>query len=321
MSDTLESMRRKISRAGELQSVVRTMKALAASSVGQYERAVRSLEDYCRAVDLGLGACLRELEAQKQYERNTAGHDAFARAGNGNDNLGKSKAGQAARAALIIGSDQGLVGQFNESLADFALHTLKAAPGGGIIVWTVGERIQARLEDARLPLQRQFATPNSVAAITRLIGEILVEMEERLSPGGMDEFHIFHNRPKARTLYEPATRRLLPLDESWRQQLISTPWPTRKHPEMVNGAKLTLQSLLRQYLFISMFRSCAESLAAENACRLAAMQRAEKNIEEMLEELGRAFHRLRQDAIDAELFDVVAGFEAMHPATRATPQS
>ena len=41
------------------------------------------------------------------------------------------------------------------------------------------------------------------------------------------------------------------------------------------------------------------------------MQRAEKNIDELLEDLNRTFHRLRQSAIDEELFDVVSGFEAL----------
>ena len=60
MSDTTASLRRKISSAGDLQSVVRTMKALAASSIGQYEKSVAALGDYYRTVELGLGACFRE---------------------------------------------------------------------------------------------------------------------------------------------------------------------------------------------------------------------------------------------------------------------
>jgi len=58
-------------------------------------------------------------------------------------------------------------------------------------------------------------------------------------------------------------------------------------------------------------RACAESLASENASRLAAMQRAEKNIDDLLEDLNGAFHRLRQSGIDEELFDVISGFEAL----------
>jgi F-type H+-transporting ATPase subunit gamma len=65
------------------------------------------------------------------------------------------------------------------------------------------------------------------------------------------------------------------------------------------------------YLFISLFRGCAESLASENASRLAAMERADRNINELLEHLTGAFHRLRQSGIDEELFDVIAGFEAL----------
>lgn len=38
------------------------------------------------------------------------------------------------------------------------------------------------------------------------------------------------------------------------------------------------------------------------------MQRAEKNIGEMLDELTHTYHQLRQDNIDTELFDVIAGF-------------
>ncbi len=60
MSDTTASLRRKIGSAGDLQSVVRSMKALAASSVGQYEQSVRALADYYRTVELGLSVCLRD---------------------------------------------------------------------------------------------------------------------------------------------------------------------------------------------------------------------------------------------------------------------
>ena len=70
--------------------------------------------------------------------------------------------------------------------------------------------------------------------------------------------------------------------------------------------------LVREYLFISPFRACAESLASENASRLATMERAEKNINELLENLPSTFHRIRQAGIDEELFAVVAGFEALN---------
>ena len=46
------------------------------------------------------------------------------------------------------------------------------------------------------------------------------------------------------------------------------------------------QLLIREYLFVSLYRAFAESLASENASRLASMQVAEKNIEERLRVLN-----------------------------------
>ena len=69
--------------------------------------------------------------------------------------------------------------------------------------------------------------------------------------------------------------------------------------------------LLRQYLFIVLYRGFAQSMASENAARLMAMQAAEKNIVEMLDELKARFREQRQGNITNELLDIVSGFEAL----------
>jgi F-type H+-transporting ATPase subunit gamma len=293
MSDTEASLRRKIDSAGDLQSVVRTMKAMAASSIGQYEQSVRALGDYYRTVELGLSVCFRDLRATQSITAETGKTDA------------------AAIGAVVFGSDQGLVGQFNDVAADYALKTLAALPGEPR-VWAVGERVHARLADAGLEPTGCFSVPNSVKAITPLIGQILMASETQRSQGDIAELHLFYNRPAAGAVYAPVNQRLLPLDEIWRRKLTERPWPTENLPEVIGGGAPTLRVLIREYLFVSLFRACAESLASENASRLAAMQRADKNIGELLDELNGTFHRLRQSGIDAELFDVISGFEALN---------
>jgi len=292
MSDTTASLRRKIGGAGDLQSVVRTMKAVAASSIGQYEKSVLALADYYRTVELGLGACFRESgPAPLIAER-------------------KRQTVAGAIGAVVFGSDQGLVGQFNDVVADYAVKTL-AALTAKPEVWAVGERVHARLADAGLPLMGLFTVPNSVKAITPLVGQILVESQTRHGQGDVSELHLFYNRPTSGAVYAPVSQRLLPLDENWRRKLGELPWPTKNLPEVMGGDTATLRALIREYLFVSLFRACAESLASENASRLAAMQRADKNIDELLEDLNGTFHRLRQSGIDEELFDVTSGFEAL----------
>jgi len=292
MSETTTSLTRKINSAGDLLSVVRTMKALAASSIGQYEKSVRALADYYRTVELGLGVCLRESErAALRVER-------------------KGQTDTGAIGAVVFGSDQGLVGKFNEVVADYAIQTLAALPGKAR-VWAVGERVHARLADAGLPLMGLFTVPASVQAITPLVDQIQIESEAHRAKGEYARLYVFHNRPRSGAIYEPVSQRLLPLDAQWERAQINFRWPTKSLPEILCGGAATLRALIRGYLFISVFRACAESLASENTSRLAAMQRAEKNINELLENLTRSFHRLRQTSIDEELFDVISGFEAL----------
>jgi F-type H+-transporting ATPase subunit gamma len=123
------------------------------------------------------------------------------------------------------------------------------------------------------------------------------------------ELHLFFNRRTSGALYAPSSQRLLPLDEPWRDKLTKLRWPQKGQPEVIGDRAATLRSLIRSYVFVSLFRACAESLASENASRLAAMQRADKNIDDLLETLQGTFHQLRQTGIDEELFDVISGFE------------
>ena len=142
MSDTSESLRRQISSAGDLQSVVRTMKALAASSIGQYEQSVRALGEYYRTVELGLTACFRQ-----------GGQDVAPVESGSSDHA-------AAIGAIVFGSDQGLVGQFNDVVADYAIDALARLPGQPRI-WAVGERVQSRLVDAGMPVVGLFEVPRA----------------------------------------------------------------------------------------------------------------------------------------------------------------
>ncbi len=291
MSGTAASLRRKIASAGDLQSVVRTMKALAAANVGQYERAGAALADYQRCVELGLGVCLRNMLPGPPPEG------------------GAPRRTEPGIDAIIFGSDQGLVGRFNDVVVDFALAKLAALPGRHRI-WAVGQRALSRLADAGITPVGSFAVPNSVAAITPLVGRILVEREAHPVPG-TPELHLFHNTPAPGAGYTPMAQRVLPLDAQWQGRLLKQHWPSPALPEVIGEPTAVLEELVREYLFVSVFRACAESLASENASRLAAMQRADRNIQDLLADAQAAFHQLRQSSIDEELFDVTAGFEAL----------
>lgn len=301
MANTTTALRRQIGSARDLKAVVRTMKASAASAIGQYENSVAALGDYARTVELGLSVCLRSVHAQ--------GAQALAQ------NQTHQTHRPSAVHAIVFGSDQGLVGRFNEAVVEHAMAQLGQWPVKAQ-VWAVGERVQARLHDEGLPPAFTFPVPGSVELITRLVGQILLNVQtpghetEGAAPG--ETLVLFYNRPSGAS-YEAVSQRLLPLDGHWQRGLAAQPWPTAQQPEVLGTSLQVLRALVREHLFVSLFRASAESLASENASRLAAMQRADRNIGERLTKLGARFHRIRQSGIDEELFDVVAGFDAMAP--------
>lgn len=287
MSETLSKMARKIHSATQLKQVVRTMKTLAAVNIPIYERAVASLAEYARTIELGLVACCHDQSLTIAQVRN-------AQKPNRN-------------AAIIFGSDQGLVGDFNERLAQYCAQALKQ--NQPLSIWPVGDRIFDELSKHNLIAQPALRVADSIAGINRVISQLLTNID---GSGGYDDLtiRIFHNRPTQGRYFEPFQSILLPLDPDWLARLCNGPWPTRVIPETFKPLEQTWSALIREHLFVDIFRACAESLAAENLSRFASMQRAEKNIRELLDRMQFQYNQQRQNSIDEELFDVVVGAEA-----------
>ena len=290
MSDTLINLQRRRQSAGDLASVVRAMKAMASSNITQYEMAVQSLQEYYRTISLGLYACFENEKLS-----------VISNEGNKKDRK---------TIAVIFGSDQGLVGRFNDTISSFAQETLKDLPGD-VEIWAVGERTYSLLLDAGRTSTKLFNVPNSVSAITPLVNHILIKSEEIRQKNQFYDFYIFYNSPLTGVGYQQEKRQLFPPDENWYSEISKMEWPSENLPQVIGGAERTLRTLISEYLFVSLYKASAESLASENASRLEAMERAEKNIDEMLVELNRGYNSLRQSTIDEELFDVIAGFEAL----------
>jgi len=286
---TLEGLRRQIDTATDLSSVVTTMKTLAAVSIHQYERAVEALADYNRTIELGFQIALSGESVRLRHE----------------EMRGET-------AAVVFGSDQGMCGPFNEEIVSF-LNT-KAAAADAQRRWVllaVGARAEGRLLDSGWDVDHRYDVPTSVSDISNLVLEMLPRIDRLRSAAGISRLLVFYNRRTSASSFQPRRLHLLPIDPErlrrWRDQ----PWQSRSLPMFVTERRRLLSRLVQQYMFVSLFRACAESLASENASRIAAMQAAEKNIEERLEELRGSFNQLRQSAITEELLDVVTGFEAL----------
>ncbi|MGD8639038.1 MAG: F0F1 ATP synthase subunit gamma [Gammaproteobacteria bacterium] len=291
--EAIEQLHDQLDSLDELRTIVKTMKALSAASVRQYEQAVDALASYYRTVERGLHVVLKDMQQPVATYNNTHEPQRLA--------------------AIVFGSDHGLCGRFNEEIATYALEHLKEtqfdAPHR--LVLAVGARVAGSLEQENQLVEDNFMVPGSAVQITATVQQILLKIDEWREQSNVQDVYLFYNRHSERGSYQPTGFRLLPVDISRFREVERQRWPSRSLPTFTMNRESLLRRLLNQYLFVTIFRGCAESQASEHSSRLAAMQSAERNLDDRIEEVTMEFRRARQNAITAELLDVVMGFETL----------
>ena len=286
--ETLEALARKVRTAHDLLSVVKTMKSLAAVNIRQYTAAAEAMDAYGAVVASGWQALLWNHHPPRQPER----EDGPA-------------------CCLILGSDQGMCGQFNEQAAQCGLASMLAGPGpdGASVYWTAGDRVRAILEESGA-VEEHFPLPSSIPAIGELITRIVSRFANLQAQGRVSRFRVCANRLDRGGSYTPQSVQVLPLKHRPSPKRV---WPGRCLPMLGLREEQLYEHLFHQHLFASIYTAFAQSLASENAARLAAMQAAEQNICELEEDLQARFRETRQNAITAELLDIISGSEALGP--------
>ncbi|SIO28374.1 F-type H+-transporting ATPase subunit gamma [Rhodovulum sp. ES.010] len=288
--ETLESLSDLLETTGEIRSIVRTMKSLSAVSIRQYEQAEAALSGYERTVELGLTALLQDRAARGLPLPSTVG------------------AGTGRAALIVIGSDRGLCGRYNGIVVRAAAERLGEDTA---VLGVIGARAAARLAAAGRPPDRVFFLPGAVAGLASLVQSVIVEVDRWTRARGIGCVELLHNRRAGTASAVPTARSLLPIPDTDLRDLLGAGWPGRGRPFFRMDHDRLLSWLVRQRLFVVLYRALAEALASEHATRLAAMQRAERKIDERKDDLNALYRRKRQETITRELLDVVSGFEAV----------
>jgi F-type H+-transporting ATPase subunit gamma len=129
--ETLEALARRMATAQDVRDLVRTMKSVAAVSIRQYERTAETLAAYDRPIELGLRALLHE---------------------DPHPDTAVPRRARSRTAVVVLGSDQGLCGTFNEQVVRRLQQDLDAGTlvHGRFQLLAVGARVVGRLEEIGL---------------------------------------------------------------------------------------------------------------------------------------------------------------------------
>jgi len=288
----LEAIKRKIGSAQDLYSVVKTMKALAAVNIHYHARAVEAITEYHQSIEMGFQVLLKQKS----------------------EILKKPVLKKERRMGVIIfGSQRGMAGKFNVMVANSFMEweKAKAFDYAQLKIAVIGERAEEQLKEVDYQPAARIDFPESRYNLNSAIQELLVLVELWRFQEKIDDIYLFYNKLTRGVIFEPFQFHLFPLDQEWLRELASRKWPSRNLPLYTLSWNQLFYSFIHQFFYISLYRAFIESMASENASRLTAMQKAEENIEERLDNLNAQFNRQRQNAITEELLDIVAGFEAL----------
>ncbi|MCB1675657.1 MAG: F0F1 ATP synthase subunit gamma [Halioglobus sp.] len=288
MAQTFESLSRQSDTLTSIRGIVHTMKTLSAINAGPYELAARSIEAY--------------------HETILRGFAAFAFR-TGDMTLPVEQSGE--QWVVVFGSDHGLCGSYNETLARVVESHCQMASPDKQHVLCIGQQMNDALVDRGLASEVVLLPPASAEGIGRLAGEIVTRLDVvgRRQPLYRIGVTLAFTRRGEHGVHQPVTRRLLPLEAKLLQR--DRRWHSRTLPDYSMASEALLASLVRNHIFASVFRASAEAMVTENAARLALMQQAEQSVDDRLELVRGDLRSVRQTEITNELMDVIIGFEAL----------
>ncbi len=211
--------------------------------------------------------------------------------------------------AILMTSDRGLCGGFNNNLIKVAERFIieKQNEGLEVELIPIGKKgrdhfkKKFKTRDARSDVFGKIDMALAVSIANDIIPPFIAEE--------YDELYLIYNEFVNVSVQKPQMLRIFPIP----------PFKQAEEKDISNeieyiyepSAKTILENLLPMYVHVQIYRAIAETSAGENGARMAAMDNATRNCEEMVSSLTLKYNKARQAAITSELMDIVGGTEAL----------
>lgn len=288
---TLESLRQHIAATEDLQSLIRSMKSLAAANVHHLEALENSINAFRHTVDLGFQALFQIHTVHELTTANPQGADIL----------------------VAFGSDRGLCGNFNEMVVELtARHVARRhAEEARVHLVVIGAIAATMLHDAGIVADEVIAMPGTIHGLGNICEAILIFLDDKQKAAPIAHVETIFNTRMEDDQTRPRAHVLLPIPLEHLRALQRSKWPSRGRPTFSVPADVLFSQLIRQHLFMDLMHAGLSSMVSENSARLAAMNRADKRMGETLQALTANYRHLRQDAITSELLDLVSGYEVL----------
>jgi F-type H+-transporting ATPase subunit gamma len=285
---SLKDIKRRITSVRKTQQITRAMRMVAGAKLRRAQQAIEAARPYAER----MRATLAEVaSAQRDSDHPLLVPHLETRAVE----------------VFVVTSDRGLCGAFNANVIKAAVAAIRArqAAGAQVSISTAGrkarEAFQRRHPGAlgeHFPQDGWVTFGQAAAAASYL--------SHRYAAREVDEVVLVYSEFVSAMTQTPRTVTLLPLSAGVGDAAAEAlPYEIEPDP-----AKL-LAVLVPKAVEVEIFRALLENQSGEHAARMAAMESATRNTEELIGSLTLSYNRARQAAITKELVEIVSGAEAL----------
>jgi F-type H+-transporting ATPase subunit gamma len=210
---------------------------------------------------------------------------------------------------IIITSDRGLAGAFNNAVSKFAEGILKQREGdlAKISLTLLGKKVGDYYKRRRAGEIRE-AKPVGKSITYADAAEVARGAARRFETGEVDEVILIYSEFVTTMTQTPRSVQLLPFSAP---EAVAVEGADANPYEIEPSAESLLAVLVPKAVEVEVFRALLESQAGEHAARMAAMESATQNTQELIEKLTLQYNRARQAAITSELVEIVTGAQAL----------
>ena len=217
-----------------------------------------------------------------------------------------SNAGEGKKAIIVISSNRGLAGGYNNNIAKLVETSFSKEEA---LIYAIGKKAKDTLERRGYEILGEYneviLDPMYQDAVD-ITKKLLSDYEE----GKISEIYVVYTHFKNTVVHIPTLKKLLPisLDESKKEGV------EEKTTLLMNYApneEEVLEAIVPKYISAIIYGSLQQAIASENGARMNAMENATNNADELIDKLLLKYNRARQGAITQELTEIVAGANAI----------
>lgn len=220
---------------------------------------------------------------------------------------------------IVIGSDRGLCGAFNNNLFkevtqfiddEFASYK----ENDTLSMVTIGRKATKHFGKRNYQIVQEFPgffDELKFAQISDIMKSIISEFKN----GQYDEVYIAYNEFQSVISQNRLIEKVLPIEP---EALVDDEQKQEQEEYIEYIFEPDVDSILREllplHINMQVWKAVLESNAAEQGARMTAMDNATENAKELEEDLRLEYNRARQSAITTEISEIISGAQALENA-------